>query len=734
MIFRICLSLLLAVVQYLNVFPQPGVDHWESIVYANDTWRYYVNNSSYPLTGWHTRNFDDSAWLTGQGGFGYADNDDQTVFSVPPYPISVHIRISFDVTDTSQIVLALLSMDFDDGFIAWINGKEVARSNMGTPGEDPRMSNPSTDHEAVLYQGLVPPSFLILKSILTECLVNGTNILAIQVNNFGSSSSDLSCIPFLSVALKTSGSNYRPVPSWFTEPFTDFGESALPLAIVETNGNTIVSEDKVMVDFGIIDNGPGIPNHLYDELNGYKGKAGIEYRGSSSLMFPKKNYALEIRTDAGLDSSVSLLGLPAEADWVLHGPYSDKSLIRNRLAYDLAGEMGNYAPRSRFCELFIDYQYQGLYVLIEKIKRDSNRVDIAKLDTSDLEGHALTGGYIIKIDRSADGSYTDGWFSNYPGSGSSGEGPFFAWHYPKWEDILPLQQNYIRNRINRFEDALFSSEFRDPYSGYRSHIDVISFIDYFILVELSKNVDGYRLSTFLYKDRDDRDPLIHMGPVWDYDLAFGNADYYQASVIAGWNYPVQADGWGTPYWWNRLLNDTYFSNNLNCRWHKLRENVLSDETLLAMVDAYVDTMGDAVYRNFTQWPIHGQYIWPNAYVGNSFGQDISYMKNWIVERAAWMDSHMPGNCSLASGGNHENDTFLLMARPNPSVGAVNLEIQNPSRLPLTIDIVNISGNVVYSEVTDRETLMSRRIILNPGIYLIRARSGDEYRTLKVIVR
>jgi hypothetical protein len=733
MTFRFIPAILLSTLITFNTWAQTDLDHWETVVYGNEIWRYYVNNSNYPATDWHTKNFNDSLWPTGQGGFGFADNDDQTVIPAAPYPRSVHVRINFTITDTSQIGMALLNMDFDDGFIAWLNGKEIARSNLGAVFEDPVTSEPATDHEAMIYQGLAPPSFLILKSSLDQCLVNGENVLAVQVNNFGTASSDLSCIPFLSVALKSAGTTYGPVPSWFTEPFSDFGVSDLPLAVVETNGSNIVSEEKVMVDFGIIDNGPETGNRLTDEWNGYNGRAGIEYRGSSSMMFPKKNFALETRNEAGFDSAVSLLGLPAESDWVLHGPYSDKSLVRNRLAYDLAREMGHYAPRAKFCELFIDNQYRGLYVLIERIKRDTNRVEIAKLDTSDVEGFDLTGGYIIKIDRSADGSYTDGWFSRHAGSGSSGEGPFFAWHYPKWEDILPIQMNYIRNRIDRFEDAIFGSNFKDPYTGYRAHVNVTSFIDYFILIELSKNVDGYRLSTFLHKDRDDRDPLIHMGPVWDYDLAFGNADYYSASIISGWNYPVVADGWGTPFWWQRLLSDPWFANNLNCRWNSLRQNVLSDESLLDMIDAYVDTMAEAIDRNFDQWPIHGQYIWPNAYVGISFDQDISFMKGWILDRAQWMDSYMFGNCTVPVG-EYEDDSFVISVRPNPSADAINIEIQNPASLNLRLDIMNTSGIVVYSEETGTEAQVNRRIPLNPGIYIVRAGNGSQFRMLKAVVQ
>ena len=709
-----------------------SADHWESLVQGSDTWRYFVNSSGYPQSDWYLPGFDDSSWPQGSGGFGYADGDDVTSVPNPPYPVSVHVRIVFNVFDTAQITAVVLSMDFDDGFAAWLNGVEIARSNLGSPGENPATAQPQSDHEALLYQGQTPPSFLISKTKLGECLKNGDNVLAVQVNNFGPSSSDLSCIPFLSAGIITDQQVYRPVPWWFVVPYTGFQGSVLPLIMINTNGVSIPSEIKATIDFGVIDHGNGNLNYPDDPWNSYNGKAGIEYRGSSSMGFPKRNYGIETRSSAGLDSVVSLLGLPAEEDWVLHGPYSDKSLVRNRLAYDLAREMGHYASRGRFCEMFIDGQYQGVYVLFEKIKRDSNRVDIADLDSNDLEGHDLTGGYIIKIDRSADGSYRDGWFSNHPGSGTDQSGPFFAWHYPKWEEIQPLQMNYIRNRITRFEDALFGNNYLDPYVGYRSHINVLSFIDYFILVEMSKNVDGYRLSTFLHKDRDDIDPRIHMGPVWDYDLAFGNADYYEASDISGWSYSVTADGWGTPYWWSRFMKDPYFVNNLNCRWNQLRQHVLSNESITALIDDYQDIIGVAEARNFEQWPIHSRYIWPNAFVGNTYLEDVNFMKTWILNRMTWMDDNMPGNCTVDNKDIPEN-SFYAVAKPNPSKDRINLEIQNPERLKLRIEVVNLSGIAVYSEYLDGEVLINLRIPLKPGIYLVRVSHLSGQQILKVLV-
>lgn len=710
------------------------VDHWESVVYASDTWRYFVATSAGPAAGWQNPGFNDASWVTGSGGFGYTDGDDATVIA-PPNPYAVYIRTAFSLYDTSQIAMALFNMDFDDGFVAWINGVEIARANLGIPGDNPDYNTPAGDHEAVMYQGQKPPSYLIYKQKLRECLVNGSNILAVQVNNSSITSSDMTCIPYLSVGLTTSAATYRPVPAWFTVPYTGFSGSHLPLLLIETNGSSIQADVKVTIDLGIISNDAGAINYLLNERNDYNGKAGIEYRGSSSMMFPKRNYGFETRTQSGIDTAVSLLGLPPETDWVLHGPYSDKSLMRNYLAYYLARAMGHYAPRTRFCELFVDGQYHGLYVLIEKIKRDSLRVDIARLDSSDLTGNDLTGGYIVKIDRSADGSYTDGWFSPYRGTGTGGEGPFFAYHYPKRDNILPVQKNYIRNRITAFESTLIGSQFKDPYTGYRKYIDVGSFIDYFLLVELSKNTDGFRLSTFLYKNRDDKDPLIHMGPVWDYDLAFGNADYLEAFNTYGWNYTVSADGWGTPFWWSRLLSDPYFANQVNCRWQELRQNELSDQSIEDVIDAFREEMGDAIDRNFVQWPIHGQYVWPNPYVGNTYEQDINYMKNWINERLAWIDGNIPGTtCATGLEPADETRLFSVRAYPNPAMGEVNLEIVNSREGDLSVSIFSVTGQLVHSDQPGSEAYLIKRIHLNPGIYTARITSGSETQTLKLIIQ
>ncbi len=341
---------------------------------------------------------------------------------------------------------------------------------------------------------------------------------------------------------------------------TDFAQSLksnLPIIVINTNGQTILDEPKISASMGIIDNGPGGANDSSDPFNNYDGKIGIEIRGSSSQMFPKKQYGIELRDDVGEGVSASLLGMPAEEDWVLFAPYNDKSLMRDALAYKLGRDLGQYAPRTRFCEVIINDVYQGVYVLIEKIKRDKNRVDINKLNPDENSGDNLTGGYIIKIDKST-GSGSGGWTSTYPPPGRNGNQTiYFQYDYPKDVDITSQQKNYIQQVLSNFEGTLAGNDFTDPVQGYARYIDVNSFIDFFIANEVSKNVDGYRLSTYLHKQKDSDGGKLRMGPIWDFNLGFGNANYCTQGNPEGWvtafNDICPQDYWLIPFWWNKLI-------------------------------------------------------------------------------------------------------------------------------------------------------------------------------------
>jgi hypothetical protein len=250
---------------------------------------------------------------------------------------------------------------------AYLNGEEIARANVGTPGTMPAYDEPSiTWREAEMYQGGLPEPYSIPMEQLEGLWQNGTNTLAIQVHNAGVNSSDLSALFFLIAGVTDESMTYQPVPDWFVEPFTS---SNLPVLVIDTQGEEIPDEPKIDGQLGIIDNGAGQLNALGDPFNGYNGQIGIELRGSSSLFFDKKGYSVETRLSNGDNNNVPLLGMPQENDWILHGPYSDKSLMRNVLSFHIGRSMGQYAPRTRWCELVINGEYQGVYVLMEKIKR-----------------------------------------------------------------------------------------------------------------------------------------------------------------------------------------------------------------------------------------------------------------------------------------------------------------------------------------------------------------------------
>ena len=420
------------------------------------------------------------------------------------------------------------------------------------------------------------------------------------------------------------------------KPFP-FTSSNLPIVQITTGGQPIMNDPKITANIKILDNGPGQRNYVAQDSAAFTGLIGIELRGNSSQGMPKKPYSIEFRDVAGNDLDVSILGLPEESDFVLQANFSDKTQMRNALAFEKFRQMGHYATRTRFCEVMIDGSYQGTYVLIEDIKRDKNRLDIAKLDPEDITGSDLTGGYILRIDWDR----TPGWESNYTQPNNPNVRTRFQHLYPKWDEIQPEQQDYIRNYVGSFEDALAGNNFEDPEQGWRFYADELSFVDYLILNEISRNVDGYRLSTYFYKDRDGK---LSMGPPWDYDLAWYNADYCDGFLTSGWAYNINyiCDGdKNVPFWWERLMEDAQFRENLACRWSSLRQGTLSNLSLKNTIDSMALVVNEAQQRNFRQWPILGVYVWPNPGVlPVTYAGEVQKMRNWIYQRAAWMDNEL----------------------------------------------------------------------------------------------
>ena len=257
----------------------------------------------------------------------------------------------------------------------------------------------------------------------------------------------------------------------------------VPKISIQTNGATIVDEPKIDAQMSI---------SIGDVIN-YEGAVGIEFRGASSQSFPKKSYGVETRDQNNNDLDVSLLGFPEEEDWILYGPYSDKSLMRNILVYDLARDIDMYASRSIFTELKINNKDQGVYIFMEKLKRDTQRINVSTLTLDQNSGEELTGGYILKIDKISGSNLGDGYnnFNSFSSSHSPPNASYdqkinFLYEYPDAEVITAQQKIYISSYIKDFENALASADFKDPNIGYSKYIDVPSFIDFFLLNEISK--------------------------------------------------------------------------------------------------------------------------------------------------------------------------------------------------------------------------------------------------------
>ena len=388
-----------------------------------------------------------------------------------------------------------------------------------------------------------------------------------------------------------------------------FNATHLPLVIVDTFGESIPDEPKITASVRILLDPAGGPNMSGGVVH-FEGRIGIELRGNSSQLFPKKQYGVELRDAQDDDLDVALLGMPEESDWVLQGPWADRSLLRNWLVYETSRALGHYAPRVHFVELLLveddrggppeDY-YWGVYLLMEKIKRDKNRVDIKKLKSEHDAEPEISGGYILEIVSASQTNDDDVVFE-------SRNGTLFEVKEPKASKITPEQLAWIEDHIDRFEGALDDGT-------WRQWADEGSFVDFVILNELFRNGDVFYASTYVHKDREG--PLV-MGPVWDYNEAMDNG---LIAPIAGWEFKERR-AWARP-----LARDDLFADTIIARWQALRAGPLSNATLLARIDEGVARIGEAADRDMFRW-------------GGNHAAEVAELKDYLTRRADWMDQNI----------------------------------------------------------------------------------------------
>lgn len=620
------LSLLITIL-CLSIRINAQVDHWESAVLSGDAWQYLVPDEQ-PDISWKAADFDVSSWSTGNSGIGYGDGDDATEVNTT---LSVYMRLAFEVIDRNEIEALLLDMDFDDGFVAYLNGSEIARTLVS--GEVPGFDQPADGlHEARLYTGVDPDRF----EIGLEYLTDGTNVLAVEVHNESLTSSDMTAIPVLSLGINSTSTNYRQVPEWFDAPAApiDFESSNLPIVVIETiDDQAIPDEPKIWATMTIIDQGEGQRNFLSDvdnpDTHDFSGTIAIEIRGSSSQILEKKQYALTTYDGQENKDNVSLLGLPDENDWILNGLAFDPSLMRDYLSYQLSLQIGQYASRGIYCEMVLNGDYRGVYILQEKLKADDNRININQIDAFDNSGDELTGGYITKSDKT-EGSDIAAWTMPTNSGGSAA----FIHEHPKPLEVTTSQTGYMEGLFWDLADQSRDNNL-SLTEGYPSIIDIPAFVDFMLINELASNVDGYQFSTFFHKDRKAK---LRAGPVWDFNLTYGNDLFFwgfDRSHTDIWQFD-DSDNVGAMFW-KDLFDSRTFRCYMNKRWRELTLDgqPLHTDEVHEFIDEVAVRLEEAREREQSRWNTLGDY---EAHIAD--------MKQWIVDRSSWITTELgaPTEC------------------------------------------------------------------------------------------
>lgn len=357
----------------------------------------------------------------------------------------------------------------------------------------------------------------------------------------------------------------------------------------------------------------------------------IRIRGRSSRSYDKKSYLLKFKKDNLIDNKkVSLSGMTEDSEWALHGPYLDKTLIRNYMCYNISGEIMGYSPNVRFCEVFINAEYQGIYLITEKIEYN----DVGRINVTETDPVIKATSYILALDEgNRDEFYNLNTFTQYTGKmGPKNRGSkILEIVYPK-TTLTVTQKDYIEDEISRFEKALVSFDSADRNLGYPAFIDVDSFVDYFIINEFTMNSDAGRLSTYFYKDIRGKMSIV----VWDFNSAFNN----YIPDMSEPHYFMMAD----KPWFEYLLKDYYFVDRVIKRYKELRKTYLSDEYLLNYIDETVAYLGPAIDRNYEVWghSFFEEYdmLEPKDRNTHSYVDSVKQLKDIVVERGAYLDEHI----------------------------------------------------------------------------------------------
>ena len=694
----------------------------QTIINDQTPLRYFIAGNE-PPTDWMLSSFDDSDWIpdTGSIGYGYGDED----VPLPDTTKSVYVRYKFHLNTPEALKEMNISLDYDDGYILYLNGKELIRRNISMKEDLPGCEALTfRSHEREDNYNFPVYGYYFDSTVLYTCNIQYDNTIAVHIFNDTLQGSDL--YGYLRV-YKLSGVDYNMYSSTFRYKRQFMPDSTdLPLVIIETGEFGITRSDSRSEAFmRVVDNGKDKYNKVTDSSNVFYGDISIEVRGESSNEFCKKSYRFELWDSLQKDSNVVMLGMPADNDWILYGPFQDKAQFRNPMVFDLARNFGRYQPRTRYCEVILNGEDVGIYTLTETIKRADHRIDIAKLRQEEVSGIDVTGGYILKYDK--------------PGGN-------LQIIYPKEDKIQPAQRDYIMNFMAQYRSTVLSKQFLNPLNGYRKYICDTSLVDLMIINELTKNGDGYKLSTYLYKDRADRDNRLIYGTQWDHDLSFGNTLFQEGNLTYGWQF--EFDNFETKV--TRMLQDTALVHLFQRRWHEARQSFLHTDSLFAWMDSTVDSLTQAIQRNYYIWPVIDKYLFNPNYIPQSYEEEIGFIKNWLTERLAWVDENIdyiyyevdtvePPPPNYNQPGGYEYFTFDVY--PNPFCEELTIAFLSSGEPEIRIDIFDLNGQLRYSkEVVSSEGYTEFTINDYPigqlpaGIYMLRISRNSEFSMVCRIVK
>lgn len=404
--------------------------------------------------------------------------------------------------------------------------------------------------------------------------------------------------------------------------------SHLPIVNIKTNNKVIPIQSKelnnndtdyIIGDVLVYDRGNKV-NYLGG--NAEKTSARIHYRGRSSIKFDKKGYSIKFVNDKDEKISKTFLGMPSDSDWVLNGPFIDKTLIRNYMWYNISGEIMGEAPKVRFLELYLDDTYQGVYLAVEAVtQKDNGRVKMEK-----LKKDSIATSYLIQSDADLGTDVTNlNSFAKYTYKSTNLIN--FVIKYPKEEDMNAEIKKYIYDDFNKFEKMLYSFDYKD----YEKYIDVDSFVDYFIINEFTQNYDAGYLSTYIYKDVAGKYKMY----VWDFNSANNNFEFDFLEE--------QYFEFVKNLWYEMLIRDPEFVDAIIRRYKNLRKSYLSEKYLYKYIDDTVLYLGDAIDRNFSIWGYtfdKNYNDFPAFYMPEDHDDAVRQLKEAIHLRGEWMDKNI----------------------------------------------------------------------------------------------